>query len=577
MSEQRKVVTVLFCDVTGSTALGERLDPEALRALLARWFGRMRAIVEAHGGSVEKFIGDAVMAVFGVPQLHEDDALRACRAALEMQAAMSGFGVEGRIGVMTGEVVAGTEERLVTGDAVNVAARLEQAAEPGEVLIGEPTLRLVRGAVEVEEVEPLRLKGKSAPVAAYRLAAVAPRAAQRPEGPIVGRVAELRRLDELFAQAVCERACRLVTILGPAGVGKSRLAAEFLHRIDARVVSGRCLSYGEGITYWPVVEVVKQLGIRPEPETAVAAIAALLGESEQLTDPDEIAWAFRRTLETAAAREPLVCLLDDLHWGEPALLDLVEYVADVARDAPILLLCLARPDLVDQRPGWPGIFALEPLSPEESDELLELRGGAEPALRERIVAGAEGNPLFLEEMLALARESGDAELRVPPTIQALLAARLDGLDPAERALLERGAVEGLLFHVRGVKALGDEAEPVTARLQALVHRDLIRPARPLLRGGDAYQFRASPARRPTARRAAGSLRAVWPPRPRIRAWRASRAARSRPCTTGRPSPPGRAGRRSGATGRSRSPLEACRRRSPGFATTRSSRRRRTCP
>ncbi|HEY6030628.1 MAG TPA: adenylate/guanylate cyclase domain-containing protein, partial [Gaiellaceae bacterium] len=266
--EQRKVVTVLFCDVTGSTALGERLDPEALRALLARWFERMKAIVEAHGGSVEKFIGDAVMAVFGVPQLHEDDALRACRAALEMQAAMPGFGIEGRIGVMTGEVVAGTAERLVTGDAVNVAARLEQAAEPGEVLIGEPTLRLVRGAVDVEEVEPLRLKGKSAPVAAFRLAALASRAAPRAEGPIVGRADELRRLDELFAQVVRERSCRLVTILGPAGVGKSRLAAEFLHRVEGRVVAGRCLSYGEGITYWPVVEVVKQLGIRPEPESA---------------------------------------------------------------------------------------------------------------------------------------------------------------------------------------------------------------------------------------------------------------------------------------------------------------------
>ncbi|HEY6054095.1 MAG TPA: adenylate/guanylate cyclase domain-containing protein, partial [Gaiellaceae bacterium] len=297
--EQRKVVTVLFCDVTGSTALGERLDPEALRALLARWFERMKAIVEAHGGSVEKFIGDAVMAVFGVPQLHEDDALRACRAALEMQAAMPGFGIEGRIGVMTGEVVAGTAERLVTGDAVNVAARLEQAAEPGEVLIGKPTLRLVRGAVDVEEVEPLRLKGKSSPVAAYRLAAVAPRAAPRPEGPIVGRVAELRRLDEQFAQAVAERSCRLVTILGPAGVGKSRLAAEFLRRVEARVVTGRCLSYGEAITYWPVVEVLKQLDLEPADEAAATAIRSLLGESEIATASEEIAWAVRKTFEQA--------------------------------------------------------------------------------------------------------------------------------------------------------------------------------------------------------------------------------------------------------------------------------------
>jgi class 3 adenylate cyclase len=250
--EQRKVVTVLFCDVTGSTALGETLDPESLRTLLARYFEHMKAIVERHGGTVEKFIGDAVMAVFGVPVVHEDDALRALRAAQDMRAAFPGLGIEGRIGVMTGEVVAGTEERLATGDAVNVAARLEQAALPGEILLGAETYALTRDAVDVEPVEPLGLKGKAEPVGVYRLLAAKEEGegfARRSDAPMVGRETELRRLQDAFDQAVRDRSCQLFTILGTAGVGKSRLAAEFLAGLDgATVVRGRCLPYGEGIT-----------------------------------------------------------------------------------------------------------------------------------------------------------------------------------------------------------------------------------------------------------------------------------------------------------------------------------------
>ena len=258
----RKVVTVLFCDVVGSTALGESTDPEALRALLGRYFGEMKTIVERHGGGVEKFIGDAVMAVFGVPKLHEDDALRAVRAAVEMRDALPELGVQARIGVNTGEVVVGTSERLATGDAVNVAARLEQSAGNGEVLLGPETARLVRDAVETEELT-LELKGKSEPLAAHRLLALheeAPAFARRLDAPLVGRERELRRLQEAFAQAVDDRSCQLFTILGVAGVGKSRLTAEFLGSIgDATLVRGRCLPYGEGITYWPVVEILKQL------------------------------------------------------------------------------------------------------------------------------------------------------------------------------------------------------------------------------------------------------------------------------------------------------------------------------
>ncbi len=250
--EQRKTVTVLFCDVAGSTELGESTDPEALRALLARYFERMREIVERHGGTVEKFVGDAVMAVFGVPVVHEDDALRACRAAVEMRDALPELGIRGRIGLNTGEVVTGTEERLATGDAVNVAARLEQAADPGEVLVGATTVALVRDAVELGDERRLELKGKAEPVAAYPLAAAAGELTRRFDVPIVGREREQRALADTWERVCSERACHLFTILGPAGVGKSRLTAEFLASLDAvPVVRGRCLSYGEGITYWP--------------------------------------------------------------------------------------------------------------------------------------------------------------------------------------------------------------------------------------------------------------------------------------------------------------------------------------
>src|SRR5262249_30478449 len=250
--EQRKTITVLFCDVVDSTALGESTDPEALRALLARYFERMKAIVEAHGGVVEKFIGDAVMAVFGIPQAHEDDALRACRAAIEIRDAFPELGLEGRIGLTTGEVVTGTEERLATGDAVNVAARLQQAAAPGEVLVGQPTLELLQGTVTVEALEPLRLKGKSRRVSACRLVAVRQAPSRDHATRFVGRDRELTLLREAWERAQSGWRCELVTILGEAGVGKSRLVSEAFAAVDARVVEARCLSYGEGITYWPV-------------------------------------------------------------------------------------------------------------------------------------------------------------------------------------------------------------------------------------------------------------------------------------------------------------------------------------
>ena len=483
---QRKVVSVVFCDVTGSTALGESVDPEALRGLLARYFERMKAIIELHGGSVEKFIGDAVMAVFGVPLAHEDDALRAVRAAAEMRDALPELGIQARLGVNTGEVVTGTEERLATGDAVNVAARLEQAAPPGEVLLGAPTLALVQGAVEVEEVKPLVLKGKSEPVHAYRLLRVQEAPERSHETCFVGRQRELALLREAWERAVGERRCELVTVIGDAGAGKSRLVAEALAPLAAPVVRGRCLPYGEGITYWPVVEVLKQLSVEPADETAAGAIRSLLGETDVPTSAEEIAWAVRKTFEQAAAERPLIIVFDDIQWGEETFLDLVEHVALLSTAAPILLACLARPELTERRAQWPVTLRLGPLASAEVEELIPPTLGAR--LRERIARAAGGNPLFVTEMLAMTAEA-HAEVVVPPTLQALLAARLDRLEPPERGVLERGAVEGEIFHRGAVQALAPEEPQVTPRLAALVRKELIRPDAPQLLGEDGFRFR----------------------------------------------------------------------------------------
>ena len=483
--EQRKTVTVLFCDLAGSTALGESIDPERLRTLLAAYFDRMKVIVEHHGGSVEKFIGDAVMAVFGVPTVHEDDALRACRAAVEMRDALPALGLEGRIGVMTGEVVTGTEERLATGDAVNVAARLEQAASPGEVLIGQPTLTLVRDVTEVEPVEPLALKGKSEPVPAYRLLGVRDVPERRHETRFVGRERELAVVRDAWDRTGTDRRCELVTIVGDPGIGKSRLAAVFLASIDATVVSGRCPPYGDGITYWPVVEVLKQLDVVPADELAAAAVRSLLGASEAATSTEEIAWAFRKTLEQAAAEKPVVVAFDDIQWGEETFLDLIEHVALLSAGAPILLLCIARPELVERRPTWPVALRLGPLADSEVDQLIADRIRDDVGVK--IARSAGGNPLFVEEMLATADET-DGAVAVPPTLHALIAARLDRLAPGERDVLQRGAVEGEVFHRGAVQALSPDEPQVTPRLAALVRKDLIRPDTPPLAGEDGFRF-----------------------------------------------------------------------------------------
>jgi len=491
--EVRKVVTVLFCDVSGSTALGERLDPEQLRRVMAEYFAVARAAIERHGGTVEKFIGDAVMAVFGVPTVREDDALRAVRAAIELR---DGAQVDVRIGVNTGEVVTGSGETLVTGDSVNVAARLEQAARVGEVLIGGPTFALVRDAVDAELLPPIQAKGKSDPVTAYRVVSLTGETAfaRRTDAPLVGRERERDQLDDAWERARTERACVQFTILGSAGVGKSRLVSEFLRGVDGSVISGRCLSYGEGITYWPVVEAVKQLlGDEPAPNTS---IAALLGDGDAAAE--DIALAVRRLFESSARQRPLVVYFDDLQWAEPTFLDLIEHVTDWSRDAPLLVLCSARPDLLELRPAWGGgklnasTVLLEPLTERQTAELIQrLLGSAQLSvdLRKRIADAAEGNPLFVEQMLAMAQDSRDEEVSVPPTIQALLSARLDQLPNGERAALERGAVEGQVFHRGAVQALAPDDSAVPEQLMGLVRKELVRPTTATVPEDDAFRFR----------------------------------------------------------------------------------------
>jgi class 3 adenylate cyclase/tetratricopeptide (TPR) repeat protein len=484
--EQRKTVTVVFCDIAGSTELGESTDPEALRALLARYFERMKGIVEAHGGSVEKFIGDAVMAVFGVPVAREDDALRACRAVVEMRDALPELGIRGRIGVDTGEVVTGTEERLATGAAVNVAARFEQAAESGEVLIGGETLALVAEAVEVGEQRLLELKGKSERVAAYPLVAVH-EAAERPHSSrFVGRERELRQLSDAWDRALAGPRCELVTIVGDAGVGKSRLVSEIAARIEGQVVSGRCLSYGEGITYWPVLEILQQLQDFPSQPAAARALRSLLGEVKEPSSAEEIAWGFRQLLEERARETPLLCVVDDLQWAEETFLDLLEHLALLSRDAPILLLCMARPELSERRASWPVALRLQPLDAEPVAELIP--DTLPQALREKIAYSAAGNPLFLIEMTALARE-GEGEPSVPASLRALLSARLDQLPSEERNLLQCASVEGEIFHRGSLLALCPEEVHLTAYLASLVRKELLYPARAQLPGEDAFRFR----------------------------------------------------------------------------------------
>src|SRR5829696_6822937 len=509
--EVRKTVTILFCDLVHSTGLAEG-DPEAYRRVQTGFFDCMREIVERHGGTVEKFIGDEVMAVFGVPAVHEDDALRAVRAAQEMQEALPELGLEARIGFNTGEVLAGDPDQslgLVAGEPVIIAKRLEQGASAGEIIIGRATYPLVEHAVSAGPLERIRVKGKDEDVARRRIEDVdrdAPSVARRLDLPLVGREEELELLRQAFERAVDEQSCRLFAVLGPPGIGKSRLVAELATVLDGRATTavGRCLPYGEGITFWPLAEILRSLGdvseaVGDDGAAVTELLAGLTGESETSASSQEAFWAVRRAFEASARQRPLVVCFEDLHSAEPTLLDLIDYLVGWSRNAPILLICLARPELVERRPSLiapspnQDALALEPLDDTDSTALLGGLAGElalDASARRRIADAAEGNPLFLEQLAAMAVENGSAEVPVPPSIQALLGERLDRLAPKERETIERASVVGRDFPLSAMAALTPEAERAnpTAHLLALVRKQLVRPDTSRTAAEDRYRF-----------------------------------------------------------------------------------------
>jgi class 3 adenylate cyclase len=534
-SQERKLVTILFADVTGSTGLGERLDPETLKEVMDAYFEAMRRPIESAGGTVEKFIGDAVMAVFGVPVAHEDDATRALGAALRMRQELEslnrtlleahGLTLAMRVGVAMGEVVAVTPPRLgegmVTGDAANVAARLEQSAEPGQIRVSERAARAARG-FHLVEMGPLQLKGKEVEVHTYELVGESPVGDGVPAAhgaPLVGRERELALLESVFERVATDRHPHLITVYGDPGVGKSRLIAEFgalAARREPRplVVRGRCLPHGEGVPYWPLAEILKshagvldsdppRLALRkvellgnellspelsPDPPRATAALAFSVGlhhpgatfaEEEPRRVRIDISTAWRSYFSALARRGPIIAVVEDIHWADGALLDLLEELADHV-EGPLLILCPARPELTGLRPGWGGgrrnfsSFLLEPLTPEESERLVGflLVGSELPErVRGRILDRGGGNPFFLEEIARhVLEEAGGAErVDIPDTVQGVLAARMDLLGGLEKRALQSASVVGRVFWIGPLARLVDSdrarLEEALARLE----------------------------------------------------------------------------------------------------------------
>lgn len=531
LDEDRRTVTIFFADPKPTTDAGTALGPVARGEAMGRYFDVVAPILEGHGGTVEKFIGDAVMAVFGIPVRREDDPVRALRAAADVQAALVDLAVEvdgtvvrfaSPIGVNTGPVVAGdgsSGERLVTGDTVNVAARLEQAAGPGEVIVGDLTAALAGSAVELVAVEPLALKGKAERVPAHRLVRVradgADRAPQRHDLPLIGRDDELARLLAALDGVAADGHAGRAVVVGDAGLGKSRLVEEFLGSAGARVVAGNCLAYGDGITFWPLLRIVQgAAGIAEDDEgdVARAKVRSLAGGDERLAERlsvlaglddapfsvGELTWAFGRLLERLASDGPVIALVDDVHWGEPTLFEVLEEV-QAATDAPVLVLLAARTSLLDEHPEVvpaddPATIVLGPLTHEHGERFLRLLLGdaaIDPAALARIVDAAAGNPLFLEQLLSMLVDEGRLErtgsgwrlrddlasLVVPASVEALLATRLDRLPPDGRRTIGPASVVGRHVAVDALAHLvDDDLRPVVdQQLDDLTDRDLIVP------------------------------------------------------------------------------------------------------
>jgi class 3 adenylate cyclase/tetratricopeptide (TPR) repeat protein len=520
---ERKLATVLFADLVGSTELLATTDPEVVRRRVTRFFERVSHCVALHGGVVEKFAGDAVMAAFGVPQSHEDDAERGARAALAILSAVDELGLSVRIGLEAGEVVIeDSESTFATGEPVNVAARLQQAAKPGEILIGPVARDLTRGSVEVEPRGDLELRGLAHAVTAWKLVCTTEEAGRALvlAAPFIGRDEELDLLHNTWARALRDRRAHLVTMYGEPGVGKSRVVREFIAGVErATVLAGRCLPYGEGITYWPLAEMVKSsAGIADDDPVAEAveklreacgddAVADLLGLASGLLDrfsddssAQEITWAVHEWAIELAGAQPLVLIFEDIHWAEEPLLDLVEQLAERAREVPLLIICLARPELLDVRPGWAGgrvrsvAIELQPLDHEESETLMRaLLADDDLSSHERaaVLEKAEGNPLFVEETVRMLLERGAdrAEHRIPDTVQALIAARIDRLHPRTKSIVQRAAVIGRVFWSGAVATLVGE-DSIEPALDELVERDFVsREHRSSISGEHAYRFK----------------------------------------------------------------------------------------
>jgi class 3 adenylate cyclase/tetratricopeptide (TPR) repeat protein len=520
---ERKLATVVFVDLVDSTGLVASADPEVVRRRVTRFFDQVAHCIEAHGGTVEKFAGDAVMAAFGIPQAHEDDAERAVRASLSLLESVGSLGLQARVGIESGEVVADrTDSTFATGEAVNVAARLQQEAEAGQILLGPGTHRLTLGRVEAEDLGPVQLRGLDRPIWTWAAVSVNGRGTRKSvEAPFVGREAERELLENTFGRAVRDRRAHLVTVYGEPGVGKTRLGQEFLGGLEgATVLSGRALPYGESITYWPLGEMVKaSADIADDDPIDVAieklrdccpaeAVADLLGLASGVLEAvhgersqQEIAWAAREWAELMAAVQPLVLVFEDIHWAEEPLLELIEHLADWVRGAPLLILCFARPELLDVRPGWGGgrlratAVELEPLAETESEELVDalLEGSVGPldeSVRRTVLDKTEGNPLFVEETVRmLAERGGSGAEQIPNTVQALIAARIDRLTPEARTVLQRASVIGRTFWAAAIAHLSADIEDVDCVLEDLLLRDFIVPGRSTLTGETAYRFK----------------------------------------------------------------------------------------